>query len=269
MPLPSPRFIQAHGVLGLPNAVPIDRARDEVFIRAVKSEFPNVLTHQLLPPDAPPTAPYLVLASSSAQLAVSVAQADFQVRFYADYVDDFPRGLEFVERKLRAIRAGYEAAELLPAMVGLIATFHFAGDEIDGMSPARYIQRNLLRTEIEPEDALQDAVAKVALRVRDTYFVNLTLSNYEERRIERPVILGLGPTRVRAWEGEIQEVGLELVLDINNNLEARTKREDPVVTDDGIHAVAELLRQIGGAVGPGFADTGRVSVEALSGTSTS
>lgn len=154
-------------------------------------------------------------------------------------------------------------------MVGLIATFHFSGDEIAGTTPARHIELNLLRTDIEPEEALQDAVAKVALRVRDTYFVSFTLSNYEERRLERPLMPGMGPIRVRPWEGEVEDLGLELVLDINNNLEARTKREDPVVTDDGVHAVTKLLRDIGETIGPEFAETGRVSVEALTASSAS
>jgi len=196
-------------------------------------------------------------------LAVSVAQADFQVGFYGDYLDDLPRGLDFVERKMKAVRAGYEAAGLSPATLGLIATFRFSGEDLADTPPARHIQRNLLKADIDPEEALQDATAKVSLRVRDTYFVNLTLSNYEERRIERPLIPGMGAIRVRPWEGTVEGVGLELVLDINNNLEARTKREDPVVTDEGIHAVAELLRETGEKVGPEFAETGRVAVTAL------
>lgn len=222
-----------------------------------------MVTHQLLPPEAPPQAPYLVMTSSSSQVAISAAQADFQVPFYGDYLGDFRRGLEFVERKLRAVRTGYEAAGLTPTMVGLIATLHFPGDDFDGVTPAIHVHRNLLRTTVDEEDAVQDAVAKVAVRVRDTYFVNLTLSNYEERRIERPLIPGAGAIRVRPWEGRIEETGLELVLDINNHLEARTQREDPVVTDAGIAALVRLLREVGERGGPEFAETGTVSVEAL------
>ena len=268
MPLPTPRLVRAQAVLALPVPTPPDQEREKRFIGAVKGEFPNVLTHQLLPSDAPPQAPRLVLASSSAQVAVSAAQADFQVAFYGDYLDDFGRGLEFVERKLMSIRSGFEAADSTPTTVGLIATFQFRADDIEGLSPALHIQRNLLRVQIDSDDMLQDAVAKVAVRVRDTYFVNLTLSNYEERRLERPVMPGMGPIRVRLWEGRVESVGLELMLDINNNLEAQVKRDDPVVTDEGIRAVARLLRETGESVGPQFAETGRVSVEALAAGST-
>jgi hypothetical protein len=268
MPLPSPRFVHAHGVLSLPVGRVLDSARTEFFSRAVRGEFPNLLTHQVLPQDAPPNTPHLVLASSSSQLAVSAAQADFQVRFYGDYLDDVARGLEYVDRKMQAIRAGYEAAGLPPALVGLIATFHFSGEDFEGLSAAEHIQQHLLRTEIDTQDAIQDAMAKVALRVRDSYFVNLQVTNYEERRLERPVFPGMGPIRVRPWEGTVEDIGLELTIDINNNLEARTKREDPVVTEDGIRAVTQLLRETGTTTGPEFAESGRVSVSALAASST-
>lgn len=50
----------------------------------------------MLPAEAPPQSPHLILGSSSSQLAISVAQADFEVRFYGDYLDDIARGLEYV-----------------------------------------------------------------------------------------------------------------------------------------------------------------------------
>lgn len=263
MALPAPKLTGVHGVLQLPDAAPSDPGRDSLFMEAINGEFPNTLNHQMMPADAPPQAPYLVFASSSSQLALSAAQADFEVRFYGEYLDDFGRGLEYVERKMGAVRAAYEAASLVPANVGLVSTFHFAGEDIGGLRPAIHILRNLLRAEVEPDDAIQDAVAKVALRVRDTYFVNLTVSNYEERRLERPIMPGMGPIRIRPWEGTVYEVGLELGLDINNNLEAQVNRKDPVVTDEGIHAVTQLLKDVGDRIGPAFAETGQVSVDAL------
>lgn len=168
---------------------------------------------------------------------------------------------------MRVIRAGYEVLGQAPAMVGLIATLHFSGEELDGLTPARHILNNLLTTDVEPEDAVQDAVARIAVRLRDTYFVTLALSNYEERSLERPILPGMGPIRIRPWEGRVADVGLELVIDINNNLEAQTQREDPVVTDEGIGAVTSLLREVALTTGAQFAETGRVSVKALTASS--
>ena len=110
---------------------------------------------------------------------------------------------------------------------------------------------------------MQDAQVKLALKVRETYFAGLTLNNYELRKFERPIMPGITELRIRPWEGRVDETGLELVLDINNNLEARTKQADPEVTSEGVGAVVSLLREIATRVGPEFAETGSLSLERL------
>lgn len=262
MALPAPCFMLAHAVLQPANPVPRDAARDAVFIDAVRDEFPNVTTHQVLPPEALITAPHLVLASSSAQLAVSSAQLDFEVRFYGDYLADVERGLEYVERKLLSIVRAMNAVGSPPAVIGLIGTLHFSFKDRGGLGPAEHILRTHLRGDVPPE-TLQDAMTRIAVKVRDTYFVTMSLSNYESRVLERPFMPGLGPVRVRPWEGRIEDQGLELTLDINNGLEARTRKEDPLVTEDGVHAVTQLLREVATTTGPVFAESAEISIEAL------
>jgi hypothetical protein len=264
LPLPAPTLIAAHGVLGLRVFVPQDSGRDEKFIAAVRSEFPNTLNRVSLPRDAPPNAPHITLASTSSQLAVSNLQADFEVRFYGDYLDSVDRGLEYVERKLATVLAGFHAVETPVSLIGLIATLHFsfAGRED---RPVDHILRTHLRTAVDPAD-VQDAVARVAVRLRDTYFVNLTLSNYESRSLERPLMPG-SILRVRSWEGRVDDSGLELALDINNNLEAREQQRDPEVTLDGLRAVTRLLRDAATDSGPRFVETGELSTERLTASS--
>jgi hypothetical protein len=261
MGFPEPTFVAAHGVLQLPNPAPRDPARDEGLLAEVRDEFPNVLNRQLLPAEAAPNVPHLVLSSTSSQLAISSAQADFEVRFYGDYVDDVARGLEYVERKIETILRGFRAAELMPSMVGLIATFHFSFKDFEA-SPVEHILRTHLRPEVNP-DEVQDAHVKVALKVKDTYFVNLTLSNYETRALERPVFPGLSFVRIRPWEGRVDDFGVELAIDINNNLQARTRQEDPEVDAQAIQAVTGMLREIATTVGPRFAEVGEVSAADL------
>jgi hypothetical protein len=267
MPLPEPTFVMTHGVLQLPNPVIRDPGRDERFLEAVRGEFPNVINHQLLPQEAPPLVPHLTVSSTSSQLAVSAAQADFEVRFYGEYVNDLERGLEYVERKLKAILLGFQAADLAPSLIGLIATLHFSFRDAEDEEPAEHILRTHLRTEVDSSD-LQDAMARIALRVRDTYFVTMTLSNYESRILERPIMPGLQTIRVRPWEGRVEDKGIELGLDINNNLEARTREQDPVVTEEGIRAVTQLLRDVATTTGPTFAESGTVSVDSLTTSAT-
>lgn len=264
MPLPTPTLLSVQGVLSYANQVAQDPAADEQFIAAIRHEFANVLNRQLLPADTPPQTPYMTLASTSAQLAVSAAQVDFQVRFYGDYLTNIEQGLDYAERKLTAVRGGLEAAGRQASILGLVSALHFSFDQDDAPDeePAVYIRQHHLQTDA-PEDQLQDALVRVALRVRDTYFVNFTLSNYETRVLERPIMPGLQAIRVRPWEGRVQDRGLELAVDINNGLEARVARDDPVITDDGIRAATAMLRRIAATAGPAFAESGAVSLEEL------
>jgi hypothetical protein len=265
MPLPQPSFVMAHGVLAWADPVPMDPGRDERFIAAVRPEFPNVVNRQMLPLGTPPVAPHLTLASTSSQLAISLGQADFEVRFYGAYTDDLDRSLEYVERKLETVRAGLDAAGLVPSIVGIVATLHFSCSEVDGLSPVEHVQSTLLSTHIEP-DLLQDAVARVAVKVRGMYFVTMTVANYEARIVERPMIPGV-MARVRPWEGTVQDQGIELTIDINNSLEGRETNADPVVSEQGIGPMTRMLREVATTTGPAFAERGELLVEALTASS--
>lgn len=257
MALPPPRFLLVHVVLQAPFPIQRNPAMDERFIAAARREFPNILGRQALPPEAPSQVPHLTMGGSSSQLALSAAQVDFEVRFYGDYVTDLDRGLAYVEQKIRAVLSAYQAIDVVPSMIGLVATLRFVTDS--DIEPVNHMLTNHLRPEVDGE-TVQDAQTKIVLKVRDTYFVGLTLGNYESRKFERPIMPGMTEIRIRPWEGEVEDSGLELTLDINNNLEARTKRADPEVTEEGIASVVSLLREIATTTGPEFAETGNLSL---------
>lgn len=241
-----------------------DAGRDEAFIAAVRSEFPNVLNRVSLPPEGPPNAPHLTLASTSSQLAVSGVQADFEVRFYGDYLDDIDHALRYVERKLAVVFAAFDAIDAPVAMIGLIGTLNFSFAGRDDR-PVDHILQTHLRSSVDPGE-VQDAVARIAVRLRNTYYLNLTLSNYERRSLQRPLMAG-AVMRVRPWEGRIDDSGLELALDVNNNLEARTQQRDPEVTPDALRAIIGLLSEVANESGPTFAETGELSTERLTASS--
>jgi hypothetical protein len=263
MSLPAPAFQMAHAVLGIDPVVMGDPARDERFIAAVKTEFPNLVTRQHLPAEMPPGAPRLLLASTSSQLAVSASQIDFEVRFYGDYLGDSARGIDYVDNKLQTVLQGLEAADLNAVTVGLIGTFRFPfPSEAEGDSPALHILETLLKADVDREH-VQDAMAKVAIRISDTYFVNLAVSNYEARIVERPIMPGV-PVAVRPWEGRPSESGIELAVDVNNLLEVRRAAGVlPTVTADSIRAVARLFRDVAMRSGPAFVEGGVVPVDDL------
>lgn len=260
MSLPPSRLAGVQSVLQFDTPVGRDPARDELLVQGVKTQFPNIVLRQYLPPDVPPTTPHLVLTSTSSQLAISAVAAQFQVRFYGDYLDDVERGLEYVEEKLSVTLAGLQEAGLEPVSVGIVASMQFPYPE-GGENPAEYVLATHLRGAVDPEH-VHDAIARVAVRVRDTYFVTLTVGNYETRVMERPLFPGPSMMTIRPWEGRIEEVGIELGIDINNNLEARLGNKR-VVTEDGIRSVNRLLRDVALSVGPRYAETGDVDVAEL------
>jgi hypothetical protein len=255
----------AHAVIGLSSITLADPARDERFIATVKGEFPNVVNRQSLPPEMPSVAPRLLLASTSSQLAVAAAQVEFVVRFYGEYVRDVGRGLDYVERKLSTVLEGLAAADLPPSTLGIIGTFRYQGTGDEEANATSHILEAFTRSPVESAD-VQDAMVKVALRIRDTYFVNITVSNYEARMIERPIVPGM-PIAVKPWEGEVQERGIELTVDINNLLEARNAAGDTSVTAAGLTATTRLLREVATRTGPEYVASGSLSVEQITETS--
>jgi hypothetical protein len=264
MDLPPPRFMAAHGVLGLPALLPRDPGLDEALIGALRQEFPNVVLRQ--PPLAamPNEGPRIVLASTSSQLVISPNQADFEVRFYGEYPSDPDQCLGYLHRKMEAVRQGFAAVDLLPANIGVVANLRFNFDQIDE-SPVAHILDTHLRTRIDAQN-VEDAVARLALKVRDKYFVSLRVANYEARVVQRPVMLGdIQPMIVKPWEGTVEDAGVLLTVDINNVLENKVVQEDAEVTADGLANVIELLKQVASTAGPQFVETGEVSMDVLVG----
>ncbi|HLX31285.1 MAG TPA: hypothetical protein VKR79_00815 [Gaiellaceae bacterium] len=268
MALSSPVFQRAHAVFQLPGLMR-DPVKDEGFVQAVKGEFPNVIARQQLPVEMLGAAPHLVLASTSSQLALSALQVDFEVRFYGDYTTDIPLAVEYIERKLATVLDGLGAVGIEPIVLGLVGVlrFPFEAEEDDG--PASHVAKALFKNELEPE-AIQDARGSLAVRVRDTYFVTLTLSNYETRQVERPIMpgtAGLAAIAIRPWDGDVAEVGIDLTIDVNNVLEARELAETPTITSVGVAATSKLFREIALTVGPKFAESGEISVEEITAVS--
>lgn len=266
MDLPAPRIVSAHGVVGLPRALPISPEVDEQLVAALRRAFPNVVLRQ--PPllGAPATeGPRLILTSTSAQLLITAAQADFEVRFYGDFESDQERALAYVSDKLEAVRAAFQAVGLTPASIGcvLLAQFSFAGLDI---SPVEHILATHLRLQIDP-DELEDTIARVGVKVRDKYFVSLRVANFEARVIQRPVMPGDFQPQivVKPWEGELKDYGIGLTIDINNTLEMKMLRADPEITQAGVRTVMDLTARCLTTAGPEFVSEGTLSVDAFAG----
>ena len=66
--------------------------------------------------------------------------------------------------------------------VGLIGTIRFSFG-VDGPPAVDHILGTHLNLDVDPA-TVQDALARVAVRVRNTYYVTMTVSNYEARLLD-------------------------------------------------------------------------------------
>jgi hypothetical protein len=236
---------------------------DEAFMAAVRYEFPTVATRQLLPVEAPAGAPHLILQSTSSQLAVSALQTDLQVRFYGDFVDDVARCREYLSRKMGSVLQGWEAVDGHPAFIGLILTVHFPLSEDDEISPIPHILERHVRSEVDA-GVVNDAKVQLTVRVADHYFVNLTVGNYESKRLDRPILPGPMTTIVISpWEGTVDERGIELTIDVNTRLRAVVERQHHRVDQAELDATLQLAERIVRDIGASYVETGELDLASL------
>jgi hypothetical protein len=265
MDLPSPRIVNAQAVLGLPVLLPLAPDIDEILVKELRSEFPNIVLRQPPLMGAQNDGPRLILTSTSSQLVISASQAEFEVRFYGDYSSRSDLCLSYVQKKLEAIRNALAALDLRPpALIGVVmfAQFSFKGFEV---SPIEHLLSTHLRVDVDPA-TVGDTVARVAVKVRDKYFATFRVADYEVRTIQRPVMPNQPqPMLVKAWEGSLEDYGVSLTIDINNALESRNLGGDPTVSEAGVSAILELLSQSLLTAGPKFVATGELHAESLVG----
>jgi hypothetical protein len=261
VPLPEPVLTAARAVFNLPEPIQRRPDQDEIFIAAVREEFPTVAARQYLPPETPMVVPHLVVQSTASRAAVSAVGCEFETRFYGEYREDRERCFDYLRRKLRALLAGWEAVGSRPSFFGLIlnGNVSFTNEE---MTPAQYIIDHHLRSDADP-DLVQDAVVKIALRHAERFFVTVQLANYEIKDVERPMFPGQQIIQVRPWEGRIQDVGIEISVDVNNRLESIVREHDPEVGEEDLLTITHLVERVMTRARASFIETGTLNIDEL------
>jgi len=261
MALADPKLVNAQAVITFANPVMRDATRDEMLVGALHAEFGNTVSRPMAAlSGAQPSSSPLVLASSSSQVSISPAQADFAVGFYGELQTDLDAALAFLERKLSTIRVALDGAQIDVLVVGVILTLQYSlGTQTPGEPVERLFQH--LQSGVPPED-VSDAQIRVGLKVADTYYVTLTLGNYEARTIQRAAIPGV-VVSIRPWEGDVSDTGLQLSIDVNNRLEARQAAADEVVSAERLEGIFRVLGSVARTTGPEFIETGAISGEAI------
>jgi hypothetical protein len=260
MDFEGPSFIGARAVFDLPVLTTRSPEHDEAFIRAVRNDFPNLVSHQRLPPETPLQVPHIVLQSNASRLGVSAINAELDVRFFGDYVTSFPQCRDYLLRKLTGVLNGWAAMEFVPSLLGMVIVANYSAKNT-GENPVEHILRRQLCAQVDPA-VVQDAQVRVAVRLFDRYFLNLGLSNYESRTLERPVFPGQ-QMLMKPWEGQVGDSGLQLTLDLNNRLSGLTTKSDPLVTPAEVKAMIDVWDQAMVSIVPDFIESGLVSTTVM------
>jgi hypothetical protein len=254
----SPTFQRGKVVLGLPKPGYRRPDLDDQFIRSVQNDFPVVASRQLLASEAPLQVPYLLLQSTASRLAVSAVGAEMEVAFYGEFANNYQLCREYLKRKSMAVIRGWAATtEVVPSLFGVLLTANFSFTTL-GTSPVKHLLEHHLRPGIVNPSDVQDALAKIAVRVDDRYFVNAALSNFEIRQVERPLYPGQ-LVQVKAWEGDVVDFGISAEIDVNNRLTAFKQKTDPSVTAQEVDALLGLLDQVIESL-PSFVETGQFAL---------
>lgn len=236
MPLLPLKYATAHGILNLPVDKPTPRNED------VKNKLGQSLqglyqgrAEQALPPEAPEDVPFLVLPGRSSQIVFSQLQADIELEFHDHYETKGELCKTLVAERMERLLRAWSAIGAEPVWQGLVITLRSPTD-----SAASHIFETHLRSG-DISEGVQDAKVELRLRLRDRYFVNLTVGHYEHRTITREVTGPGGPLGpIRPWEGEVTDRGLEVIVDINNRYGALVERKHTVVDAEQIQAMNDL-----------------------------
>jgi hypothetical protein len=259
MPLPPLKYTTAHGVMNLPVDKPTLRTED------VKNQLGQSLqglyqgrAEQTLPLEAPNDVPFLVLPGRSSQIVFSQLQADIELEFHDHYETRGELCKAIVAERMERLLRAWGAVGAEPVWQGLVITLRASTD-----SAASHIFTTHLRPK-EYYDGLRDAKIQLGLRLRDRYFVNLTVGQYEHRTITREVTGPGGPLGpIRPWEGEVTGEGLEVTVDINNRYGALIEKRHTVVDLEQIQAMNDLAWQIVEQVAKPYATDGVLNVRAI------
>jgi hypothetical protein len=223
----APHFDAARIVVGLPGPNFRGPDQDEMFMRAVRNEFPNTVNYQRLPSEASAQIPYLILQSTAARLSLSRQGAQVDVRFYGEFSNNFDACRKYLERKTQAVFDGFRALETIPSFVGIVVTsrYSFKGED---RTPIAHMLATHIR--VDPGDnSIQDGVVKVSSRVDDRYYLLIQLATYEQKTVERAIFPGMTGIEVKPWEGNVEDSGIQVEVDVNNRLQAISEKRDPRV----------------------------------------
>jgi hypothetical protein len=89
------------------------------------------------------------------------------------------------------------------------------------------------------------------------------VSNYEIKYLQRPILPGTVGIVVPPWEGDITDVGVEVMIDINDRLRAIRQRSFTPVDHDDLSRLLSVTRQVATDSAPKYVETGELDMAAL------
>ena len=107
---------------------------------------------------------------------------------------------------------------------------------------------------------------RLGLKVSNTYYVSLGVNNYETRSFRQIATPATPVISIRPWEGEVTDLGIQLVIDVNNRLATRQADPDSRLDEGGMGEILDVVAAVAAECGPTFLETGQVSSAAIEGT---
>ena len=205
-----------------------------------------------------PNAP-LVLASKSSQLSIGPGQAEFGVGFFGGHLRSLEGAMGYLRKKLGTLLSTLNGvdAHVLTAGVVLVVQFPF-----DAGTSSEDVLRQLLESQIRgdvPVDDVADVQVRLGLKVSDTYYVSLMVNNYESRSFQQIATPASPVISIRPWEGDVTELGIQLVIDVNNRLAVRQAESDTALDEGQLSEILDVVAAVAAGAGPEFVHTGRIS----------
>ena len=262
--LPAPQLLSLQAVFRFATIGRGDPALDDALYEAVRAHFPFRLL-QRPASDPGPQSPHLVFSSQTAQMAVGLIQSDVVMQLG----QAGPAALtELAGGLLESVRLGLIAGGLAPTTMGLITTMQTSTHNLENFSPQEHIFGSHMRIADVDPDRVQDVSVALNLKIADRYFVGVNLSAYESRQIVQPVLPGVAalPMLMNPWDGVLTDTGVQLRVDVNNQLEQRLNPGNPaLVSQDVLSDVLQLSQTVADDLAQSFISDGTLPIAALEG----
>jgi hypothetical protein len=252
MPLPPLKITTAQVTLNVPVDEPTPRDTNaKTQLNQAVADVQTRLEPELVP-ETPPEVPFLILSGRSSQAQFSQIQADLSMEFFDHYQSSSELCRKLVAEKGATLIRAWARIEAQPVWEGIVIKLRAPMNDPED-TPVHHLFATQLRADFD--DCVREAKIQIALGLQDRYYATIAVNPYESRRVQ---VAGPRSEPIRAWEGEVTERGVEVVVDVNNRYRAVLEKKFMRVTEADLVAMNDLAWQVVDEVATPFAREGEL-----------